>query len=124
MKNEGGESKMVREMTEINLRSAYAGESQAHMRYTIYSDRAKKEELLNVARLFSAIAFAEKRTIDPLQKSKRGCYQRQGRRLIKSKFALYAVSRLRAMLQKDAQSVRLRKNCLKPSSLESVSKAS
>jgi rubrerythrin len=51
---------MVREITETNLRSAYAGESQAHMRYAIYSDRAKKEGFLNVSRLFMAVAFAEK----------------------------------------------------------------
>jgi rubrerythrin len=51
---------MVREMTETDLRSAYAGESQAHMRYAIYSERANKEGFLNVARLFIAVAFAEK----------------------------------------------------------------
>ncbi len=51
---------MVREMTETNLRSAYAGESQAHMRYAIYSERAKKEGFPNVARLFMVVAFAEK----------------------------------------------------------------
>lgn len=51
---------MVREMTETNLRNAYAGESQAHMRYKIYAERAKKKDFSNVARLFSGIAFAEK----------------------------------------------------------------
>ena len=51
---------MVREMTETNLRSAYGGESQAHMRYAIYADRAKKEGFPNVARLFTAVASAEK----------------------------------------------------------------
>jgi rubrerythrin len=51
---------MVRAMTETNLRSAYAGESQAHMRYAIYAERAKKEGYPNVARLFTAVAFAEK----------------------------------------------------------------
>lgn len=50
---------MVRAMTEMNLRSAYAGESQAHMRYTIYAERAKEKGFPNVARLFTAIAFAE-----------------------------------------------------------------
>ncbi len=50
---------MVREMTEGNLRSAYAGESQAHMRYMIYAERAKANGFPNVARLFTAIAFAE-----------------------------------------------------------------
>ncbi|MCW4027226.1 MAG: rubrerythrin family protein [Candidatus Bathyarchaeota archaeon] len=51
---------MVREMTETNLRSAYAGESQAHMRYAIYSEVAGKKGFPNVARLFTAVAFAEK----------------------------------------------------------------
>lgn len=50
---------MVKEMTEGNLRSAYAGESQAHMRYMIYAERAKANGFPNVARLFTAIAFAE-----------------------------------------------------------------
>ncbi|MBS7278430.1 MAG: rubrerythrin family protein [Candidatus Freyarchaeota archaeon] len=51
---------MVKEMTETNLRSAYAGESQAHMRYLIYSERAEKNKFPNVARLFQATSFAEK----------------------------------------------------------------
>jgi len=51
---------MVKEMTETNLRSAYAGESQAHMRYMIYAERAKREGFSNVARLFTAVAFAER----------------------------------------------------------------
>ncbi len=51
--------KTVREMTETNLKSAYAGESQAHMRYTIYAKRAAEEGFPNVARLFTAVAFAE-----------------------------------------------------------------
>ncbi|MEM2935772.1 MAG: rubrerythrin family protein [Candidatus Bathyarchaeia archaeon] len=51
---------MVREMTETNLRSAYAGESQAHMRYLIYANRAKEEGFPNVARLFTAVADAER----------------------------------------------------------------
>jgi rubrerythrin len=50
---------MVREMTETNLRSAYAGESQAHMRYSIYADRAVKNSFPNIARLFTAVAYAE-----------------------------------------------------------------
>jgi len=51
---------MVREMTEANLKSAYAGESQAHMRYTIYAKRAEEEGRPSVARLFTAVAFAER----------------------------------------------------------------
>ncbi len=51
---------MTREMTESNLHSAFAGESQAHMRYIIFAERAEKERFQNVARLFTAVAFAEK----------------------------------------------------------------
>ena len=51
---------MVKEMTETNLRSAYAGESQAHMRYKIFAERAERNGLANVARLFNAVSLAEK----------------------------------------------------------------
>lgn len=46
-------------MTEENLRAAFAGESQAHMRYLIFADQAEKEGKINLARLFRAIAYAE-----------------------------------------------------------------
>ncbi len=46
-------------MTAENLRSAYGGESQAHMRYNIWADVAEKDGFPNVARLFRAISFAE-----------------------------------------------------------------
>ncbi|MCL4558236.1 MAG: rubrerythrin family protein [Deltaproteobacteria bacterium] len=46
-------------MTEQNLRTAFAGESQAHMRYLIFSERAEREKKPNLARLFHAISFAE-----------------------------------------------------------------
>lgn len=49
----------MRIMTEQNLRDAFAGESQAHMKYLLYSDVAEKEGFPNVARLFKAIAYAE-----------------------------------------------------------------
>jgi len=49
----------MHEMTASHLRSAFAGESQAHMRYLIYGDKAEKEGFPNVARLFRAIAYAE-----------------------------------------------------------------
>jgi len=49
----------MRAMTEANLKAAFAGESQAHMRYLIFADRAEKDGKSNVARLFRAIAFAE-----------------------------------------------------------------
>ena len=53
---------MVRPMTDGNLKSAFAGESQAHMRYGIFAQRADKEGYSNVARLFEAIAYAEQVT--------------------------------------------------------------
>lgn len=46
-------------MTQDNLRSAFGGESQAHMRYTIWADVAKKEGFPNVERLFNCTADAE-----------------------------------------------------------------
>lgn len=49
----------MKRMTEDNLRVAFAGESQAHMKYLIFAERAESEGFPNVARLFRAIAFAE-----------------------------------------------------------------
>ncbi len=49
----------MRAMTEMNLKSAFGGESQARNRYNIYAEKAEKEGFPNVARLFNAIAFAE-----------------------------------------------------------------
>lgn len=49
----------MRKMTHSNLEAAFAGESQAHMKYLIFSARAEQEGLPNVARLFRAIAYAE-----------------------------------------------------------------
>ena len=49
----------MRKMTEANLREAFSGESQAHMRYLIYADQAEKDGKPNVANLFRAIAYAE-----------------------------------------------------------------
>jgi len=46
-------------MTVSNLQSAFSGESQAHMRYLIYAQKAEKDGFPNVARLFKAIAWAE-----------------------------------------------------------------
>ncbi len=50
----------MRKMTQANLEAAFAGESQAHMRYLIFADKAEREGLANVARLFKAIAYAER----------------------------------------------------------------
>ena len=49
----------MNKMTEDNLKAAFAGESQAHMRYLIFAERAEKEGHPNVARLFRATAYAE-----------------------------------------------------------------
>lgn len=46
--------------TEENLKAAFAGESQAHLKYTTFAERAEKEGRPNVARLFHAAAFAER----------------------------------------------------------------
>lgn len=47
-------------MTADNLRSAFGGESMAHMRYRIWGQKAQKEGFDNIGRLFTAIARAEK----------------------------------------------------------------
>ena len=49
----------MHETTKDNLKAAFAGESQAHMKYMIFADKAEKEGLPNVARLFRATSFAE-----------------------------------------------------------------
>jgi rubrerythrin len=46
-------------MTEQNLINAFGGESMAHMRYSQFADKAEREKLPHVARLFRAIAYAE-----------------------------------------------------------------
>jgi rubrerythrin len=45
--------------TEQNLKNAFSGESQANIRYILFSTAASKEGFKNVARLFEAIAYAE-----------------------------------------------------------------
>jgi rubrerythrin len=49
----------MHEMTKLNLEAAFAGESQAHMKYLIFADQAEKDGFSNVARLFRATAYAE-----------------------------------------------------------------
>jgi len=46
-------------MTHEDLAGAFAGESQAHMKYKAFAEVADKEKLPNVARLFRAISYAE-----------------------------------------------------------------
>jgi rubrerythrin len=45
--------------TEDNVREAFAGESQANRRYAFFAERADKEGLPQLARLFRAVAEAE-----------------------------------------------------------------
>jgi rubrerythrin len=47
------------DMTADFLRSAYGGESMAHMRYLIWGEHAASQGKPNIARLFHAISFAE-----------------------------------------------------------------
>lgn len=49
----------MHKMTSANLRSAYGGESMAHMRYIRWGDKAEEDGFPNVALLFRAISFAE-----------------------------------------------------------------
>lgn len=50
----------MKKMTEANLKAAFAGESQAHMKYLAFMEKAEREGYPEVARLFHAIAYAEK----------------------------------------------------------------
>lgn len=49
----------MHKMTQANLEAAFAGESQAHMKYLAFAAKAEKEGFPNVGRLFKAIAYAE-----------------------------------------------------------------
>ncbi len=49
----------MHDMTSANLRSAFGGESMAHMRYKIWSAKAAEEGFPTVSRLFMAISRAE-----------------------------------------------------------------
>lgn len=49
----------MKKMTEDNLKAAFAGESQAHMKYMAFADKAAAERLANVARLFKATSYSE-----------------------------------------------------------------
>jgi rubrerythrin len=49
----------MKKMTEENVKSALAGESQAHIKYLAFADKAGAEKLPNVARAFKANAYAE-----------------------------------------------------------------
>lgn len=49
----------MHESTASNLRSAFGGESMAHMRYLVWADKAERDNFPNVARLFRAVSRAE-----------------------------------------------------------------
>jgi rubrerythrin len=49
----------MHKMTEDNLKAAFAGESQAHMKYLAFADKAEKEGKPEIARLFRATSYAE-----------------------------------------------------------------
>ncbi len=49
----------MKDMTRTFLQEAFAGESQAHLRYLIYADVAEREGWPNVARLFRAASLSE-----------------------------------------------------------------
>jgi len=49
----------MKKISEDKLKDAFAGESQAHVRYLNFAERAEKDGRANVARLFQAAAFSE-----------------------------------------------------------------
>lgn len=46
-------------MTEESLKASFAGESQAHLKYLAFAERAERDGLARIARLFRAAAYAE-----------------------------------------------------------------
>ncbi len=50
----------MHKMTEKTLAEAFAGESQANTKYQLYAEMARDEGRDNIARLFEAIAYAER----------------------------------------------------------------
>ncbi len=53
------EESTMHEMTKQNLEAAFAGESQAHMKYLNFAVKADEDGKQNTARLFRAASFAE-----------------------------------------------------------------
>lgn len=49
----------MKQMTEANLEAAFAGESQAHIKYLNFAEQARRDKLPQIARLFEAAAYAE-----------------------------------------------------------------
>ncbi|MCU0241613.1 MAG: rubrerythrin family protein [Vicinamibacteria bacterium] len=50
----------MKKITAENLQAAFAGESQAHMKYLNFAERAAREGQKNAARVFEAAAYAER----------------------------------------------------------------
>jgi len=50
----------MKKRTEDNLKNAFAGESQAHLKYAVFADIAEREGLPNAARLFRAASYSER----------------------------------------------------------------
>ncbi|MCX6573619.1 MAG: rubrerythrin family protein [Candidatus Aminicenantes bacterium] len=49
----------MKKMTEENVKSALAGESQANIKYAAFARKAETEKLPNIARVFKANSYAE-----------------------------------------------------------------
>jgi rubrerythrin len=49
----------MKKMTEENVKAALAGESQAHVKYAAFAEKAAAEKLPNIARAFKANSYAE-----------------------------------------------------------------
>jgi rubrerythrin len=49
----------MHKMTEADLWAAFAGESQAHVKYQAFAGKAREEGFPKLARLFEAISYAE-----------------------------------------------------------------
>ncbi len=49
----------MRKMTEENVKAALAGESQAHIKYLAFAEKAAADKRPNIARAFKANAYAE-----------------------------------------------------------------
>jgi rubrerythrin len=49
----------MKKMTEENAKAALAGESQAHIKYLNFAQKARQENKPNVGRLFAAASYAE-----------------------------------------------------------------
>jgi rubrerythrin len=58
-RNPRHEENSMKKMTNSNLQSSLAGESQAHIRYRNFADRARKDGFPNTGRLFEAAAASE-----------------------------------------------------------------